>query len=115
MYLAMNRFQVMKDRTAAFEALWLGRESDLPGQDGFIEFRLLRGPELPDHVLYVSHTLWRDEAAFIAWTRSEAFRRAHANAGTVKREPMTVVPPQFEGFTTLQCIGTGGEIPGAGS
>jgi heme-degrading monooxygenase HmoA len=104
MYLAMNRFRVIRDRAAAFEAMWLGRESELPGVPGFVEFRLLRGPEREDHVLYSSHTLWRDEAAFLDWTRSEAFRRAHAGAGAVSSEAMTLGRPEFEGFTTLQRI-----------
>lgn len=104
-YLAMNRFRVLKHRTADFEAMWLGRDSHLAGVDGFVEFRLLRGPEHDDHVLYASHTFWRDEEAFRAWTRSEAFRRAHAGAGQRDGEPMTAGGPVFEGFSTLQAIG----------
>jgi heme-degrading monooxygenase HmoA len=102
----MNRFRVKKDRASAFEAMWLGRETELPSVPGFVEFRLLRGPEREDHVLYSSHTFWRDEAAFLDWTRSDAFRRAHAGAGAVSGEAMTLGHPEFEGFTTLQTIGT---------
>ncbi len=104
MYLAMNRFKVLKHRTADFEAMWLGRDSHLHESDGFVEFRLLRGPEYEDHVLYASHTFWRDEEAFVAWTRSESFRRAHAGAGNRGGEPMIIGGPQFESFTTLQAI-----------
>jgi heme-degrading monooxygenase HmoA len=47
----------------------------------FVEFHLLRGPEADDHTLYASHTVWQNRATFEAWTKSEAFRAAHAGAG----------------------------------
>ena len=80
MFIAMNRFKVLKDATAEFEAVWLNRESYLHELDGFVAFHMLRGPERDDHVLYSSHTVWSSKAAFEAWTRSEQFRRAHARA-----------------------------------
>lgn len=100
----MNRFQVKKDRAAEFEAMWLGRDSDLPGMEGFVEFRLLKGPEYDDHILYSSHTFWETEETFTAWTKSAAFRKAHARPRSGKAEPMTLGHPRFEGFTTLQII-----------
>ena len=81
MYIAMNRFSVKPENAEAFEALWLGRDSHLKGLDGFVEFHMLRGPEQDGLILYSSHTVWRDEEAFGAWTRSEAFRMAHKDAG----------------------------------
>jgi len=111
MYLAMNRFRVKKHRTDDFEAMWTGRETHLPEMEGFVEFRLLRGPEHEDHVLYSSHTFWKDEQTFRDWTQSEAFRKAHANAGhQVNDEPMTLGKPEFEGFTTLQAINQAGDV-----
>ena len=77
-----------------------GRDSHLGGVTGFIAFHLLKGPERDDHVLYASHTLWRSEAAFLDWTRSEAFRKAHAGAGGNK--PLCLDHPKFEGFTVIQ-------------
>jgi len=109
MYLAMNRFQVKKDRTEDFEAMWLGRDSSLPDMEGFIEFRLLKGPELDDHILYSSHTFWDNEETFTAWTKSDAFRKAHARPKSGKAEPMTLGHPRFEGFTSLQTINKAGE------
>ena len=44
-------------------------------------------------------------AVFEAWTRSEAFRAAHAKAGGNK--PLYLGHPQFEGFETLQTVGGG--------
>ena len=51
---------------------------------GFVEFHLLKGPEAEDHTLYASHTVWKNRASFEAWTKSEAFRAAHASAGDNK-------------------------------
>lgn len=70
---------------------------------GFVAFKLLRGPEHEDHTLFVSHTLWETKEAFEAWTRSEAFRKAHASAGANK--DMYLGPPQFEGFEVVQSEG----------
>jgi heme-degrading monooxygenase HmoA len=100
MFIAMNRFKVRKDAGHDFEQVWLTRDSHLIGVPGFIAFHLLKGPERDDHVLYSSHTLWRSEADFLAWTRSEAFRKAHAGAGGNK--PLYLDHPEFEGFTVLQ-------------
>ena len=73
----MNRFRVVKGSEGAFENVWLSRDSHLDTVPGFVEFRLLKGPEAEDHTLYASHTVWESRTAFEAWTRSEAFRAAH--------------------------------------
>jgi heme-degrading monooxygenase HmoA len=102
MFAATNRFRVIPEEAAAFEAAWLGRDSHLHELQGFLRFHLMRGPAVEDHVLYTSWTLWASRAHFEAWTRSEQFRRAHAGAGAAK--PMTRGAPQFEGFEVLQTI-----------
>lgn len=101
----MNRFAVRKGCEADFEQVWLGRDSHLDEVPGFVEFHLLKGPEQEDHVLYASHTVWRSRADFEAWTRSEAFRRAHAGAGGNK--PLYLDHPRFEGFEVLQTVTPG--------
>ncbi|MFO1058639.1 MAG: antibiotic biosynthesis monooxygenase [Dongiaceae bacterium] len=101
-FIAMNRFKVRKGEESAFEARWLERDSHLRDVPGFVEFHLLRGPEHEDHVLYASHTLWRSEADFAAWTRSEAFRAAHRDAG--QGRSLTVSHPEFEGFEVVQVV-----------
>ena len=100
MFIAMNRFKVIKGSEHDFEQVWLTRKSHLEDVPGFIVFHLLKGPERDDHVLYASHTLWRSEGEFAAWTQSEAFRKAHAGAGSKK--PLYLGHPEFEGFTVLQ-------------
>ena len=100
MYIAMNRFKVLKDCTSDFESTWLNREIHLHKVPGFISFHLLKGPEREDHVLYSSHVMWRSFADFENWRRSEAFRRAHSGAGDSKT--VTLGHPEFEGFTVIQ-------------
>jgi heme-degrading monooxygenase HmoA len=57
MFIAMNRFKALKDRTADFENAWFSRESYLHEVPGFIAFHLLKAPVRDDHVLYASQTM----------------------------------------------------------
>ncbi len=100
MYLTMNRFKVRLDQSEAFEALWLRRDSHLKTVPGFLSFHLMRGPEREDHVLYASHTAWETEEAFTGWTKSEAFRAAHKDAGGSR--DLYLEPPELEIFETVQ-------------
>jgi heme-degrading monooxygenase HmoA len=102
MFIAMNRFRVMPGAEAEFEELWLSRDSKLNTVPGFVEFRLLRGPQKEDHTLYASHTIWANREAFEGWTRSEAFRMAHRNAGGTR--PLYLGHPEFEGFEPIQTL-----------
>lgn len=96
MFIAMNRFQIVPGEEEAFEQVWKTRDSHLEGVPGFVEFHLLRGPSAEDHTLYASHSIWNSREDFEAWTRSEAFRKAHAGAGDNK--PLYLGHPRFEGF-----------------
>ena len=102
MFIAMNRFKVQPGAEADFEQVWTGRDTHLHGVPGFVEFHLLRGPAGDDHVLYSSHTIWRSREDFEAWTRSDAFRAAHARAG--ENRPLYLGHPEFEGFEVIQTI-----------
>ena len=99
MFIGMNRFQIVSGGDDAFVDVWRNRESLLRNVDGFVEFRLLRGPKTEDHTLFASHTIWRDGEAFEAWTKSDHFRRAHANAGD--NRALYMGHPQFEGFEVI--------------
>lgn len=99
MYIAMNRFRVKSGNEEAFEEVWRNRDRHLDTMDGFVEFHLLKGPDHEDHTLYASHTIWRDKDAFLAWTKSQAFRDAHKGAGDNK--PLYLGHPEFEGFETI--------------
>ncbi|MEM6827978.1 MAG: antibiotic biosynthesis monooxygenase [Pseudomonadota bacterium] len=100
MYIAMNRFRIVPGQEEAFEKVWAERDSHLKDVPGFVNFKLLRGPESEDHTLFASHTIWTSQEAFLDWTRSEAFRKAHANAGD--NRGLYLGPPQFEGFAVVQ-------------
>ena len=102
MYLTMNRFKVVKQEAAAFEALWKSRDSHLQSVPGFKHFSLLRGPEEEDHILYASHTIWESEAAFREWTRSDAFRAAHG--GAKSSDHMYRGAPELELFEAVQVL-----------
>ncbi len=108
MYIAMNRFKVIKDAASDFEKLWNSRESYLHELDGFEGFHLLRGPEREDHILYASHTLWRRYADFEKWTKSKQFRKAHANAGSSSTRSLYLESPEFEGFSVIQEVALDG-------
>ena len=96
MFIATNRFQIVPGEEEAFETVWRTRDSHLDGVPGFVEFHLLRGPSAEDHTLYASHSVWNSREDFEAWTKSENFRKAHANAGGNK--PLYLGHPRFEGF-----------------
>ncbi|MCM2505857.1 antibiotic biosynthesis monooxygenase [Aureimonas altamirensis] len=102
MFIAMNRFKVVKGSEPEFESVWLNRESHLQDLRGFIEFHMLKGPDRDDHTLYSSHTVWASRGDFENWTRSEAFRAAHRGAPTSK--PLYLGHPEFEGFEVIQTV-----------
>ena len=81
MFLAMNRFKIVKGKEEEFEKVWKERDTHLEGVKGFISFNLLKGKETDDYSLYASHSIWESNVAFVNWTKSEAFRLAHKNAG----------------------------------
>ena len=102
MFLAMNRFKVVSGSEDAFEQVWRNRRSRLDEMPGFVSFNLRRGPAREGYTLFASHTVWRDEAAFRAWTTSEQFRETHRNAGDAK--PLYAGHPEFEGFTEVEGV-----------
>lgn len=102
MFIAMNRFKVARDAEADFEQVWTSRDTHLRDVPGFLSFHLLRGPEREDHTLYASHATWRSREDFEAWTRSEAFRLAHRDAGA--NRTLYLGHPEFEGFEVIQTL-----------
>ncbi len=99
MFIAMNRFRVARGHEAEFEGVWRARDTQLGTVPGFQTFHLLRGPEAEDHTLFSSHTVWESRDAFEAWTKSDAFRTAHRDAGSHKG--LYLGHPQFEGFEVV--------------
>ncbi|MET0983840.1 MAG: antibiotic biosynthesis monooxygenase [Steroidobacteraceae bacterium] len=99
MYVAMNRFRIALGREEEFVDIWRKRDTYLAGVPGFKEFHLLRGPTTEEFTLFASHSIWQSAEAFTNWTRSEAFRNAHASAGVAKG--IYLGHPQFEGFEAV--------------
>lgn len=99
MYIAMNRFRIVPGREQEFIDIWKNRETFLSEVPGFKEFHLLQGPSNDEHTLFASHSIWESAEAFTNWTRSEAFRKAHTDAGGAK--DIYLGPPQFEGFDVV--------------
>ncbi|MEL7536484.1 MAG: antibiotic biosynthesis monooxygenase [Pseudomonadota bacterium] len=77
MFIAMNRFQIARGKEEGFEQVWRERDSYLASVPGFKNFNLLKGPSNDDFTLYASHSTWESREAFIAWTESESFVKAH--------------------------------------
>lgn len=101
MYIAMNRFSIIKRSEDDFVKGWENRQSRLNELPGFIEFQLLRCDTKEDEkiTLFASHTVWQSKQDFIHWTKSEQFRDAHKNAG--ERKALFAGAPNFEGFEVV--------------
>ena len=98
-YVAMNRFRVSSGRQEEFETAWRDRETYLDEVEGIQGFALLRGAPAGGVTIYVSHSVWVSRAAFEAWTRSDAFAKAHREA----RLPQGVLlgHPEFDGYEVV--------------
>ncbi len=99
MYVAMNRFRIALGKEQEFVDIWRNRDTHLKEVPGFKKFNLLQGSTDEQCTLFASHSIWDSEEAFVNWTQSEAFRKAHANAGESKG--VYLGPPKFEGFTAV--------------
>ena len=84
MFLAMNRFKIALGFEDGFEKVWRERDSYLSEVEGFVSFNLMKGMATEGFVLYASHSVWQSKEAFEAWTDSEHFRKAHAQASAPK-------------------------------
>ena len=101
MYVAMNRFRITLGREDEFLDIWKSRKSYLDSVPGFRGFNLLQGSKRDDHTLFATHVIWDSQQDFENWTKSAAFRQAHANAGKTRVPGLYLGPPQFEGFNAV--------------
>lgn len=99
MFIAMNRFKIKPGCEQDFIDIWKGRDTYLDTVPGFKSFQLLQGPSTDEYTLFASHSTWESRSAFEDWTKSEAFRKAHANAGSKK--DIYLGPPQIECFEAV--------------
>lgn len=100
MYIAMNRFRIREGSEQEFIEIWRERDTFLNEVPGFKTFNLLQGATEEGVTLFTSHSVWESREAFEAWTQSEAFRKAHANAGGPKKD-IYMGPPKLELFESV--------------
>ena len=74
MFVAMNRFKIVKGKETEFENVWKNRDSFLENVPGFKNFNLIKGEAKEDYTLYASHSIWDTKEDFLNWTKSESFR-----------------------------------------
>ena len=96
MFIAMNRFKIVPGREKDFINLWKNRETHLDNVSGFKKFNFLQGPQKEEFTIFASNSTWESKELFDDWTKSEAFRKAHANAGDAKN--IYIGKPEFEWF-----------------
>jgi heme-degrading monooxygenase HmoA len=94
MYIAMNKFRIIPGKEQAFEEVWKNRETYLHEVPGFQTFHLLKG----ENGTYISHSQWENRKAFMDWTNSESFRKAHAQGGS---QGLIAGPPEFSGYEVV--------------
>ncbi|MCU7940796.1 MAG: antibiotic biosynthesis monooxygenase [gamma proteobacterium symbiont of Bathyaustriella thionipta] len=99
MYIVMNRFRIVIGREETFIDMWQERESQLETVPGFISFNLLEGESDHNATLFISHSRWKSAEDFSNWTKSDACRQAHANAG--KNRNIYLGPTEFEAFNVV--------------
>ena len=95
----MNRFKIISGKEEIFESIWKNRETYLEKVPGFKTFNLVKGKTKENYTLYASHSTWESENDFFNWTKSEAFKLAHKDAGNHKG--LYIGHPEFEGFEVV--------------
>jgi len=98
-FIAMNRFKILRGKEGAFENIWKSRDSHLDSVPGFKTFNLVKGHGNEEFTLFASVSSWASEKDFLNWTKSEAFRKAHAGAG--EHSDIYYGHPEFEGFEVI--------------
>ena len=115
MFIAMNRFKINLGFEEGFEKIWRERESHLEEVPGYQSFALLKGDTFDNYTLYASHTIWESRDDFLAWTKSDYFKKAHAKAhapkGTYQGHPdLEVFESVIEGTEVVGSIVSGSGI-----
>lgn len=77
MFVATNRLKIKEGFGQELEQQF-GRHSGVEQQPGFLGFELWKLGKETDHEEYLVVTHWESKEAHNSWTRSEAFRQAHA-------------------------------------
>ena len=88
MHVAINRLRVPAEYASHLEQAF-ARASGMAGVPGFRAFKLLKSEDGGEFLVL---TEWDDRDSFEAWTRSDAFSRAHSgsNPNSPVRSELTV-------------------------
>ncbi len=87
------------DREIEFEIIWTKSETHLNNVPSFIEFHIVKGKTEDSYTLYTSHSTWNSRKEFDNWTKSEAFRMVHKEAGA--NSDIYLEHHPFEGFEVI--------------
>ncbi len=99
MFVTMNRIPVNPEFCDAFEKRFAERIGLVDKAPGFIRNMVLR-PVEESSDRHIVLTFWESKEAFMAWTKSDAFREAHARARKAP-EGMYLGPGKIEVFETV--------------
>lgn len=82
MILVFTKFPIHKEHLAAFRerAVESFGQKGVRSQKGFVNMKLLspeKYPNMPENNTFIIETLWQDMASFKAYTKSDAYKRAH--------------------------------------
>ena len=100
MYVTMNRFKIKPEFADAYIQVWKDAGVRTKDVDGFLEFKFFRLDSKEEgYVLFSSYAVWENKEKFLAWTKSEHFRKSHAT-GVANRE-MYVEHQHLECFDVL--------------
>ncbi len=99
MFVTMNRFTIDPEHWEDFENRFKQRAGLVDGEPGFIRNAVLR-PAEDSGRQHIVMTLWESRDAFLAWTKSESFKKAHARAGQTPKE-WFAAPTKLEIFEAV--------------
>ena len=66
MFVAMNRFKIVKGKEIEFENVWKNRDTHLTNVPGFKSFNLIKGEAKDHYTLYASHSIWNSQKCWTA-------------------------------------------------
>ena len=84
MITVANRIYVKPEYSEAFERVFRERARLVDEMPGFVSNQVLRPVNEGDP--YVVFTVWNSRQDFLAWVRSDAFVKGHAQSGTLPKE-----------------------------
>jgi heme-degrading monooxygenase HmoA len=84
MFVVMNRIPVNPEYKTQFEERFTNRAREVDKMPGFVRNQVLRPASADDP--YIVLTVWQSKADFEAWVNSDAFKKGHAQSGTLPRE-----------------------------